>query len=61
MMFQFNYLISVNIGNTDRISDVHPFAPGRGCSDLSYTALSKKKGHPADVNPEHGKDLQFST
>lgn len=48
-------------GDTDRISDVHSFATGRGRSDFSDTTPSKKKGYPANLNPEHGKDLQFST
>lgn len=56
----FNWMFSVGLGNTEGISDVHPFAIGRGCSDLSDTPHSKKKGYSANINTEHGKNLQFS-
>lgn len=60
-MLLFNSLFSLGLGNTEGIGDVHPFATGRGCSDLSDTAHSKKKGYSANVNTEHGKNLEFST
>ena len=61
VLVYLNWLTSIGIGNTDRISDVHPFATSRGRRDLSDLAPSKKKGYPANINPEHGKKLQFST